>query len=59
MLSGAFISAAIAMQLPDPGSVYLSQNLRFLSTILIGDTNTAELRVIEKHARRPWITIEC
>ncbi len=59
MLSGAFISAAIAMQLPGPGSVYLSQNLRFLAPVFLGDTITAELQVIEKHAKRPWITLGC
>lgn len=48
MLTGAFISAAIASTLPGPGSVYLGQNLRFLRPVKLGDTLTVELAVVEK-----------
>lgn len=59
MLTGALISAAIAMQLPGPGSVYLSQSLQFKSPVFLGDTLTVTLTVIDKHAKRPWITLQC
>src|SRR5690554_3586665 len=36
MLSGALISAAIALELPGPGSVYLDQQLSFLRPVKIG-----------------------
>jgi len=59
MLTGALISAAIAMQLPGPGSVYLNQSLQFRAPVLLGDTLTVTLEVIEKHGKRPWVTLSC
>jgi acyl dehydratase len=59
MLTGALISAAIAMQLPGPGSVYLSQNIQFRAPVLLGDTLTVTLEVTEKHGKRPWVTLRC
>ncbi|MFM8820318.1 MAG: MaoC family dehydratase [Phenylobacterium sp.] len=37
MLSGAYISAVIGMQLPGPGTIYLSQSLRFRRPVRLGD----------------------
>ena len=37
MLSGAFISALIAGELPGPGAIYLSQSLNFRRPVKIGD----------------------
>ena len=59
MLTGALISAAIAMQLPGPGSVYLNQSLQFRAPVLLGDTLTVTLEVTEKHGKRPWVTLSC
>lgn len=47
MLTAGLISAAIAGKLPGPGSVYLSQSLRFTAPVRIGDTVTATVGVIE------------
>ena len=47
MLTGALISAAIAMQLPGPGSVYLSQNIQFRAPVMLGDTLTVTLTVTD------------
>ena len=47
MLSAGFISAAIAMRLPGPGSIYLGQTLRFTAPVRIGDTITARVEVLE------------
>jgi 3-hydroxybutyryl-CoA dehydratase len=47
MLSAGFISAVIAMRLPGPGSVYLSQSLRFTKPVRIGDPVTARVEVTE------------
>lgn len=44
MLSGALISRALAMNLEN-GGIYLSQTLKFLAPIYIGDKITIELRV--------------
>lgn len=59
MLTGAFISAAIAMQLPGPGTIYLGQNLQFRAPVTLGDTVTVNLTVIDKHESKPWVTIDC
>src|SRR5690554_541135 len=48
MLSGALISAAIALELPGPGSVYLDQQLSFLRPVKIGDQLSIQLQVLEK-----------
>ena len=59
MITGALISAAIAMQLPGPGSVYLSQQIQFRAPVFLGDTLTVTLAVTDKPATRPWITLKC
>lgn len=47
ILSAGFISAVIGMRLPGPGSIYLSQTLRFTKPVRIGDTITARVEVLE------------
>jgi 3-hydroxybutyryl-CoA dehydratase len=47
MLSAGFISTVLAMKLPGPGTLYLSQNLRFVRPVRIGDTVTARVEVAE------------
>lgn len=37
MLSGAYISAVIGTKLPGPGSIYLSQSMRFRRPVKLGD----------------------
>ena len=52
MLSAGFVSSVIGMQLPGPGSVYVSQELRFLAPVRIGDTVTAHVEVAEINAEK-------
>ncbi|HEX8209886.1 MAG TPA: MaoC family dehydratase [Longimicrobium sp.] len=52
MLSAAFISTVLAMRLPGPGTIYLSQSLRFLRPVRIGDTVTARVEVLETMAAK-------
>lgn len=59
MLTGAFISAALAMQLPGPGTIYLGQSLRFRLPVKIGDTVTVTLEVTDKKDRRKIVTLDC
>lgn len=47
MLSAGFISAAIAMKLPGPGTIYLGQELKFTKPVRIGDTVTATITIKE------------
>lgn len=48
MLSASFISAAMACNLPGPGSIYLTQTLEFLRPVYAGDTLRIEIEVLEK-----------
>jgi acyl dehydratase len=59
MFTGGLISAALAMQLPGPGTVYLGQELKFLLPVKIGDTLTVELEVIDKKSRRRLVELDC
>ena len=59
MLSGAVVSAAIAMELPGPGTIYLSQTLRFRRPVFVNDTITVKLQVIDKKDRRGFVSLDC
>ena len=48
MFTGALISAAIACNLPGPGTIYLGQLLKFTRPVKLGDTLTVKLEVLEK-----------
>ena len=47
IFTAGMISAVIGTQLPGPGAVYLSQNLRFMRPVRTGDTITARAEVVE------------
>ncbi|MEH6582523.1 MAG: MaoC/PaaZ C-terminal domain-containing protein [Halioglobus sp.] len=59
MLTGAIISAALALELPGPGSIYLAQTLRFRLPVKIGDSVTVNLEVTEMKDRRKTVTLDC
>lgn len=48
MLSAGFISAVLGTRLPGEGAIYMSQTLRFIAPVKIGDTITATVEVLEK-----------
>ena len=45
MLCGGLISAVIGTQLPGPGTIYLSQTMKFVAPVYIGDTITAQVTI--------------
>lgn len=47
MLSASYISAVLAMRLPGPGTIYLSQSLKFTKPVRIGDTVRARVEAID------------
>ena len=59
MLTGAMISAAIAMKLPGPGTIYLGQSLKFRLPVKIGDAICVQLEVTQKQDKRRHITLDC
>jgi len=52
-LTTGLLHALVAMDMPGPGTVFLSQNWRFTAPVFIGDTITAEAEVISKHETKP------
>jgi phosphate butyryltransferase len=58
MWGGSLFSALLGNQLPGPGTVYVSQTLRFHSRIHPGDTVIAEVVVREKLAGR-LVVFDC
>jgi 3-hydroxybutyryl-CoA dehydratase len=61
MLSASVISAAIAGRLPGPGTIYMSQNLRFMAPVRPGDTVHATVTVKEliPEKCRAWLSTVC
>jgi acyl dehydratase len=52
-LTTGLLHALVAMDLPGPGSVFLSQNWKFTGPVFIGDTITAEAEVTSVHETKP------
>jgi acyl dehydratase len=52
-LTTGSIHALVAMDLPGPGTVFLSQNWKFPAPVYIGDTITAQVEVISAHPTKP------
>jgi acyl dehydratase len=52
-LTTGLLHALVAMDLPGPGSVFMSQNWRFTAPVYIGDTIEAEAEVLSVHASKP------
>ena len=52
-LTTGLLHALVAMDLPGPGSVFLSQTWKFTAPVYIGDTITANAEVVSVHATKP------
>jgi acyl dehydratase len=59
MWGGSLISTVLGTRLPGPGTIYLSQTLKFLRPVLIGDIITATVKVKEKDPERFHVTFDC
>lgn len=57
--TGAIISAALALELPGPGTIYLGQSLSFRAPVKIGDTITVTLEVTDKRDDKRIVTLDC
>lgn len=58
-LTTGLLHALVAMDLPGPGSVFLSQNWKFTAPVYIGDTITAQAEVLSVHASKPVTQLKC
>lgn len=52
-LTTGLLHALVAMDLPGPGTVFLSQDWRFTAPVYVGDTITATATVRSVHERKP------
>src|SRR4026208_2107991 len=52
-LTTGLLHALVAMDMPGPGTVFLSQNWSFTAPVFIGDTITARAEVLSMHATKP------
>jgi len=52
MLTGSLVSTVLGTKLPGPGAVYISQQLKFLAPVRIGDTVIARAEVGELNPER-------
>ncbi|ODN41850.1 MaoC/PaaZ C-terminal domain-containing protein [Piscirickettsia litoralis] len=59
MWGGALISMVLGTHLPGPGTIYLSQDLKFLKPIKLGDTITTKLTVVDKISKHRHVIFEC
>ena len=56
MYTSALVSAAMATDLPGPGSVYLTQSMKFKQPVKVGDTLDIRIEVIKKRAGKNFVT---
>lgn len=52
-LTTGILHALVAMDMPGPGTVFLSQDWKFTAPVFIGDTITATAEVLSVHAAKP------
>lgn len=52
-LTSGLLNALVAMDMPGPGTVFMSQDLKFIAPVFVGDTITAEAEVLEVRATKP------
>lgn len=59
MWGGALISTVLGTELPGPGTIYLSQTLRFRRPVAVGDSVTVNVTATSKDEARHRITFAC
>ena len=52
-LTTGLLHALVAMDMPGPGTVFLSQNWKFMAPVYIDDTITASAEILSVHATKP------
>lgn len=59
MYTGALVSAALANELPGPGTIYMGQELKFIAPVFINDTITVVLEVEKIRLDNAIVTLLC
>jgi 3-hydroxybutyryl-CoA dehydratase len=58
MLTASLVSTVLGTRLPGPGAIYVSQSLRFLAPVRIGDTVIARASVAELMPERNRVRLQ-
>lgn len=59
MWGGALISTVLGAKYPGPGTIYLSQLLKFTRPVTLGDTITVKITAVEKEDEKHRIVFDC
>ena len=59
MWGGALISTVLGTELPGPGTIYVSQSLRFRRPVGLGDTITVSVKVASKTEEKRRVFFDC
>ena len=57
MLAAGLITKVMGTQLPGPGTIYMSQSLRFRKPVRIGETVTATVEITSLNAEKHRVTL--
>ena len=58
IMGAGLISAVIGTKLPGEGTIYLSQNLKFIAPVKIGDTITAKVEIVELNQEKKKVGLK-
>ena len=59
MLSASYISTVLGMQIPGPGTIFMSLTTRFKAPVRIGDTVVTTCTVREVNAEKRRVIFDC
>lgn len=57
-LTTGLLNALVAMDMPGPGTVFMSQDYKYPAPVFIGDTITAEAEVLKIHRSKPIVQLK-
>lgn len=58
-LTGSLISTVLGTKLPGPGCIYLSQDLKFVAPVYLGDEVTATVSILGLDAKKRRAILNC
>ena len=59
MWGGTLISTVLGTRLPGPGTIYLSQQLKFVRPVVLGDVITVRVTATEKRPEHHHVVFDC
>lgn len=59
MLTAGVLSAVLGTELPGPGAIYMSQNMKFRAPVMLGDTIVASVVIEEIIMNKKQVRLSC